>query len=74
MSQSLDRAIPGGLGGKKTAGKILALFPQANLIVSSGYSNDPIIAHYQQYGFRGAIAKPYSLDEINQVLSGLMAK
>lgn len=70
----MDLTIPGGLGGRKTAEKILSLFPQANLIVSSGYSNDPIIAHYQRYGFRGAIAKPYSIDEINQVLSDLMAK
>ncbi|WP_163340778.1 PAS domain-containing sensor histidine kinase [Desulfopila sp. IMCC35008] len=59
----LDLTIPGGMGGKETAKKILTEFPEARLIVSSGYSNDPILSQYGDHGFIGAIKKPYSLNE-----------
>jgi len=52
----MDLTIPGGLGGKEAAERILSVFPTACLIVSSGYSNDPIMSNYQEYGFSGAIA------------------
>lgn len=67
----IDLTIPGGLGGKQTAEHILSLFPKACLIVSSGYSNDPIMSNYQKYGFSGAIAKPYNINEVEQVLASL---
>ncbi len=65
----MDLTIPGGLGGKQASEQILALEPNAHLIVSSGYSNDPIMANYKKYGFRGAIAKPYSIGEFAQVMA-----
>ena len=60
----LDLTIPGGMGGKEAAGRILEIDPDAVLIVSSGYSNDPIIANYQSYGFSGAIRKPFDTDTL----------
>ena len=35
--------------------------PECRVIVSSGYSDDPVMAHYRDYGFRGALVKPYSI-------------
>jgi PAS domain S-box-containing protein len=67
----MDLTIPGGLGGKQAAEQILSMFPKACLIVSSGYSNDPIMSNYQEYGFSAAIAKPYNIDEVEQVLGTL---
>lgn len=67
----LDLTIPGGLGGKKVAEEILQINPDACLIVSSGYSNDPVMADYQKFGFSAAIAKPYSIEEFQQVLQSL---
>ncbi len=67
----MDLTIPGGLGGRQAAEQILAISPQASLIVSSGYSNDPIMANYRDYGFLGAIAKPYNINEFEQVLGSL---
>lgn len=67
----LDLTIPGGFGGKEAAEQILAIAPEANLIVSSGYSNDPIVANFKKFGFRGAIAKPYNIHEFEQVLNSL---
>lgn len=64
----MDLTIPGGMGGRESAKNILEFDPRARLIASSGYSNDPIMADFRDYGFRGSIAKPYTLDELMQVL------
>ncbi len=64
----LDLTIPGGIGGKEAAQHLLDLAPEAYLIVSSGYSNDPIMANYREFGFRGAIAKPYSIGEFEAIM------
>ncbi|MBC7962002.1 MAG: PAS domain-containing protein, partial [Steroidobacteraceae bacterium] len=67
----MDLTIPGGMGGKEAARQILAINPEACLIVSSGYSSDPIMANYATYGFSMAIAKPYKIHELGQALSSL---
>jgi CheY-like chemotaxis protein len=67
----MDLTIPGGMGGGETAERIRAIDPEAFLIVSSGYSNDPIMADYKTYGFSDAVAKPYNVTELEKVLSSL---
>lgn len=67
----MDLTIPGGMGGKEAAQKILSLDANAKLIVSSGYSDDPIMSDYSSYGFVGAVAKPYRLNELEQLLRSL---
>ena len=64
----MDLTIPGGMGGKEAATHILAIDPKACLIVSSGYSNDPIMSDHRKFGFCGAVAKPYSIDGLNKQL------
>jgi two-component system cell cycle sensor histidine kinase/response regulator CckA len=64
----VDLTIPNGLGGKETMAWLLKLDPQAKAIVSSGYSDDPIMANFHQYGFAGVIAKPYKISELGKVL------
>jgi len=65
----LDLTIRGGMGGKETAQSILAEHPSARLIVSSGYSNDPVMADYSKYGIYGSLAKPYNAKELIKVLA-----
>ncbi len=67
----MDLTIPGGMGGKEAAQQILAIDPVACLIVSSGYSNDPIMADYKTYGFSAAVAKPYDMTEFCRLLGSL---
>ncbi|MDD2272672.1 MAG: PAS domain S-box protein [Desulfuromonadaceae bacterium] len=67
----MDLTIPGGMGGREAAQKILDYDPSACLIVSSGYSNDPVIAEYRHYGFSAAITKPYKVNNITEVLTEL---
>ncbi|NTV13004.1 MAG: PAS domain-containing protein [Desulfobulbaceae bacterium] len=70
----MDLTIPGGMGGKEAVQGILAINPAAKVVVSSGYSNDPIMACFGEYGFCAALVKPYQLKEfsrlINQLTSG----
>jgi len=64
----MDLTIPGGMGGREAAEKILSMDPTARLIVSSGYSHDPIIANYTMFGFRGFLSKPFHLKDLQQAL------
>ena len=65
----LDLTVPGGMGGKETVKELLKIDPGANVIVSSGYSNDPIMAEYNKHGFKGVVAKPYKLKELSEVVN-----
>jgi len=56
----MDLTIPGGMGGREAAGLILEIDPAAVLIVSSGYSHDPVVADFRHFGFKGAVVKPFS--------------
>ncbi|MEI7554353.1 PAS domain S-box protein [Candidatus Chlorohelix sp.] len=64
----LDLTIPGGLGGKQTMVKLLELDPQVQAVVCSGYSNDPIMSDYQQYGFKAVLPKPYHMSDLQKLL------
>jgi two-component system, cell cycle sensor histidine kinase and response regulator CckA len=68
----LDLTIPGGVGGKETLRRIKEHHPEAKVLVSSGYSNDPVMAQATQFGFSGFIAKPYNLVDLSKVLSRIV--
>lgn len=69
----LDLTIPGGMGGKKTIEKLIAIDKNIKAIVSSGYSNDMIMSRCHEFGFKGVIAKPYRLDELARVVEQVMS-
>ncbi len=68
----LDLTVPGGMGGKETAEQLLRIDPEAVLVVSSGYSNDPVVANFRQYGFSGVINKPFDAETLMRELERLM--
>ncbi|MBN2071632.1 MAG: cache domain-containing protein [Candidatus Krumholzibacteriota bacterium] len=70
----MDLTIPGGVGGKDAIREILKINPEAKVIVSSGYANDPVMANYSEYGFRGIVAKPYKKKKLLEVLSHVLTK
>jgi DNA-binding NarL/FixJ family response regulator len=57
------------MGGKEAIKELLKIDPQVKGIVSSGYSDDPIMADFQKYGFTAVIAKPYKISELDKVLN-----
>ncbi len=69
----MDLTIPGGVGGEEAVGLLLDMDPDARVVVSSGYSNDPIMAYYQDYGFIAAIAKPFKLYELKEILAMVLS-
>jgi len=67
----LDLTVPGGMGGIEAASRIRAVDPSAHLIVSSGYSNDPVMAACRAYGFSAAITKPYRERDLARILASV---
>ena len=65
----MDLTIPGGMGGQEAVKQILEFDPAARVIVSSGYSNDPIMAYCHEYGFCASIVKPYKMADLVRVVN-----
>ncbi len=68
----MDLTIPGGMGGKEAVEAILDIDPAAKVIASSGYSTDPIMAKYLDYGFKGKLIKPFRLEDLQNEISRVM--
>ncbi|MCR3922473.1 MAG: ATP-binding protein [Firmicutes bacterium] len=68
----LDMTVRGGMGGQKAIDKLLRADPHVKAIISSGYTTAPLLTQYQKFGFKGAIYKPYRLEEISHVVSQVM--
>ncbi|HQD35729.1 MAG TPA: response regulator [Thermodesulfovibrio thiophilus] len=66
----VDLVLP-GMSGKEVMQKLKEINPEIKAIVSSGYSNDPSIAMYENAGFKGMLNKPYTLQELEDVLKQL---
>ena len=70
----LDLTIKGGMGGQETIKMLKKIDPSVKAIVSSGYSDNPVIANYKQYGFCEVVAKPYEMVEFSQKLYRVVNK
>jgi PAS domain S-box-containing protein len=68
----MDLTVPGRMGGKEAAARILEIEPDAVLIVSSGYSSDPVLANFRQYGFSGVVPKPFDAEGLASELKRLI--
>jgi len=67
----MDLTIPGGMGGKEAIARLLEMDPDARAIVSSGYSNDQVMANFRKYGFHGVLSKPYSASDLAKTLKDI---
>jgi len=67
----MDLTIRGGLGGKETFDKLKLIDKEVVAVVSSGYSTDPVMADYKNYGFAGVLTKPYKMNELILLLKQL---
>ena len=64
----LDLTIPGGMGGKEVADRLKEIDDSVILIVSSGYSNTPIMSEFRSYGFDDVLSKPWTPVQLSEVL------
>jgi DNA-binding NarL/FixJ family response regulator len=67
----MNPPVPNGMGGKETIRELRARDPEVLAIVSSGYSNDPVMANFRDFGFAGVMPKPYSSEELATALDDL---
>jgi two-component system CheB/CheR fusion protein len=70
----LDLTVPGGMGGREAAQRILALDPGARLVLSSGYTEDLDITEFADHGFQGALTKPYGVSAICAVVAKVLRR
>ena len=52
----LDLTVRAGLDGNDGMRRLINIDPNAVGIVCSGYSYDPVMAEFEQYGFKGRIS------------------
>jgi len=70
----LDLTIPGGMGGTETITELLKIDSNVKAVVSSGYSENSIMSNYKDYGFCGVVPKPYTKDQIAELLNNIFDK
>jgi len=68
----MDLTIPGGMGGVEAMKRLQGIDPSIKAIVSSGYSNDPVMANYRTYGFKGILPKPFTMEQMQRELRKVM--
>ena len=60
------------MGGAQAIIELIEIDPDVKAIVCSGYFNDPVLAHFEEHGFRGAMAKPYQKRDLELVLKQVL--
>ena len=68
----MDLTVPGGMGGKDAVRKLLEIDPGAKVIVSSGYSQDPVMAEFASYGFTDVVMKPFRVKELGEAVQRVL--
>lgn len=64
----IDLTFPGEFSGMELHTKLKEIDPTIKVIVSSGYSNDSVLADFNAFGFSGVIIKPYNISDLSKVL------
>ncbi len=70
----VDLTIRGGMGGREAVEKLRAEFPAVRAIVSSGYSNDPVMSEFERHGFCDLVTKPYDLTRLGETLQRVLRR
>jgi two-component system cell cycle sensor histidine kinase/response regulator CckA len=68
----IDLTVPGGMGGKEILQQLKEIDPEVRAVVSSGYTDDPVISDYETFGFLGTLRKPYQAQEMSEVLERVL--
>ena len=60
------------MGGEQTIRELIKIDPDVKAIVCSGYFDDPVITNFEEYGFKGAMPKPYQKADLEIVLKKVL--
>jgi PAS domain S-box-containing protein len=69
----LDLSIPNGMGGVRTMEKLRGMDSDVVAIVSSGYSDDPVMAKPTAYGFTAVLPKPYEPGDMLRLVRNVLS-
>ena len=70
----LDLSIKGGMGGEQAIKELSKIDPNVKAIISSGYFNDPVMSNFMDYGFRGAMPKPYEQNAVEKAIGEILSQ
>ena len=70
----LDLSVPHGMGGKETIELLRSVDPDVKAVVSSGYTNDPVVQDFSRYGFCERLSKPYNINAMKNLLEIVIKK
>lgn len=70
----LDLTVRGGSGALSIVSQVKAMPNVGFVVVSTGYAADEVISNYKEYGFDLAIAKPYDLTKISEMIITLKGR
>jgi PAS domain S-box-containing protein len=65
----LDLRVNGGMGGLEAAGRIVALDPEAAMVAISGDTGSEVMQQYAEHNFAAALAKPFSIDAVEDMIN-----
>lgn len=68
----MDLTVPGNMGGREALQKLLQVDPEVRAVSSSGYSSDPVMSRFSDFGFKAALVKPYKIEELDAVIQELV--
>lgn len=66
----IDLVLP-GMNGKEVLKRLKEIDPEVKAVISSGYFNDPAIREYEKLGFKGVLNKPFTVDELKNILKNI---
>ncbi len=67
----LDLGMP-GMGGKKCLEKLVALYPDVNVLITSGYSDEGLIQDHLNSGAKGFAVKPITSDSVSKAIRNIL--
>lgn len=70
----LDLSIPNGMGGVRTMERLRQIDAEVTAIVSSGYSDDPVMAKPAAYGFAAVLPKPYEPADMLRLVKNVISQ
>ena len=68
----LDLTIPGDIGGNELLEELRKFDKDIKAIISSGYSNNTILSNYKNYGYSGALSKPFHIEDVSRIIEKVL--
>jgi len=67
----LDLTVPGGLGGIAALRRLREIDPDLPALATSGYTDDAVMSRPLDFGFQGALPKPFRVGDVAAALEEL---